>query len=179
MVTIIFEAHGTTYDNEAHRASGHFDVELSPLGKQQAKELGERYRTKLPDAVFCSDLRRSYETAEIAFGSSAPVIRDKRLRECDYGTMTRLPSDAVEAERRNCVKTPFPNGESYEQTTARGEGFLKDLAAKYAGKTVMIVGHRATQYGLEHLINNVPLKDAVAAPWQWQPGWAYELQWKK
>lgn len=32
MIEIIFESHGTAYDNEAHKASGRFDVELSPLG---------------------------------------------------------------------------------------------------------------------------------------------------
>lgn len=34
-------------------------------------------------------------------------------------------------------------------------------------------GHRATQYALEHLINKVPLQEAVLAPWQWQRGWFY------
>jgi hypothetical protein len=29
----------------------------------------------------------------------------------------------------------------------------------------------ALPIGLEHLINSVPLRDAVLAPWQWQPGW--------
>lgn len=37
MVNIIFEAHGTTFDNEAHLASGHNDVGLSPLGESQSK----------------------------------------------------------------------------------------------------------------------------------------------
>ncbi len=44
MITIIFEAHGTTFDNEAHLSSGHNDVELSHLGIQQSKEMGERYK---------------------------------------------------------------------------------------------------------------------------------------
>ena len=35
MLTIIFEAHGTTFDNEAHLSSGHNDVALSSLGEQQ------------------------------------------------------------------------------------------------------------------------------------------------
>ena len=38
MVEIIFEPHGTTIDNETYRSSGHFDVELSELGKRQSKE---------------------------------------------------------------------------------------------------------------------------------------------
>lgn len=46
MITIIFESHGTTFDNENHLSSGWFDVELSPLGEKQAKELGERCKEK-------------------------------------------------------------------------------------------------------------------------------------
>ncbi len=56
MVTIFFEAHGTTLDNEQKLASGHYDVELSPLGEAQAKELGRRYKDVQIDAVFCSDM---------------------------------------------------------------------------------------------------------------------------
>jgi len=61
MVTIIFEAHSTTFDNENHLSSGQMDVELSPLGIKQAKELGERYKDQEFDAIFCSDLQRSYK----------------------------------------------------------------------------------------------------------------------
>ncbi len=177
MVTIIFEAHGTTYDNEAHLASGHNDVELSELGRKQAKELGERYRNENLDAILCSDLRRSYETAEIAFvGRELLIIKDARLRECDYGDMTRRPSDEVEREKTKRIDVPFPNGESYLQTTERMRSFLKDLLKNYGSKRVMIIGHRATQYGLEHLIKKVPLKEIITAAWEWQPGWIYILQ---
>jgi alpha-ribazole phosphatase/probable phosphoglycerate mutase len=175
MITIIFEAHGTTYDNEAHRASGHYDVELSELGQEQAKQLGERYKDRCFDAVFCSELQRSYRTAEIAFASrnDIQVIRDPRLRECDYGDWTKRPSEETEAEKLNRISQSFPNGESYEDTAKRMKSFLDDLKGKYDEKTILIIGHRATQYGLEHWINHVPLLQAVTAPWQWQPGWEY------
>ena len=175
MVTIIFEAHGTTLDNEAHLASGHNDVELSELGIEQAKQLGERYKDKPLNAVFCSDLQRAYETAEIAFrGRAVAIVRDARLRECDYGDWTKKPSGEVEAERKNRITVPFPNGESYEDTNARMKDFLDELKQNYDGKTVMIIGHRATQYGLECWINGVPILTAVTAPWKWQAGWRYQ-----
>ena len=176
MVTIIFEAHSTSYDNEAQKASGHYDVELSPLGEQQSKELGERYKDDHFDAIFCSDLQRSYKTAEIAFGSKFPIIKDARLRECDYGNLTRRSSEEVESEKSERIKEPFPNGESYEQTSERMKGFLKDFLRDYNGKKVMIIGHRATQYGLEHWIKGLSLEQVVPAPWKWQPGWTYELK---
>lgn len=177
MVKIIFEAHSTTIDNEAHVSSGHCDVELSELGLQQSKELGERYKEDYFDAIFCSDLQRSYKTGEIAFGDrNFPIIQDKRLRECNYGNMTRNASDKVTAEKVNRISDPFQNGESYEDCAKRMKEFLQDLLKKYEGKKIMIIGHRATQYGLEYWINGVPLKKVVTDLWKWQPGWKYELK---
>lgn len=175
MITIIFEAHGTTFDNESHQSSGHYDVALSPLGEQQSKEMGERYKDDYFDAIFCSDLQRSYKSAEIAFGNKFPIIKDARLRECDYGDLTRHPSAEVDSEKPNRITTPFANGESYEQASERMKSFLTDLLKNYDSKRVMIIGHRATQYGLEHWIKELPLEEVIPAPWKWQPGWAYEL----
>lgn len=190
MINIIFEAHSTTLDNEAHLASGHNDVELSPLGIQQAKELGERYKDQKFDVIYCSDLQRSWKTAELAFGKRFPIIdvdynspsgriiKDKRLRECDYGDLTKHPSEEVDGLKVDHITIPFPNGESYQDCIKRMGDFLKDLRQKYFGrsKNVLIIGHRATQYGLEHLINGVPLKTLVTTPFQWQPRWSYDLK---
>lgn len=176
MVKIIFEAHGTTFDNEAHIASGHNDVALSPLGEKQSREMAERYKKDSFDAIFCSDLERAYRSAEIAFGGKTPIIKDARLRECDYGDYTKKPSAEVEKEKLLHIITPFPRGESYVQTTARMKDFLLDTLKNYDGKRIMIIGHRATQYGLENLIKGISLEQIISAPWKWQPGWAYELK---
>lgn len=173
MVTIIFESHVTTFDNENHLASGHFDVGLSPLGIKQAKELGQRYKNDHFDVIFCSDLQRSFKTAEIAFGNKFPIIQDKRLRECDYGDLTRHPSSEVDPLKVRYITEPFPNGESYDQALERIKDFLEDLKKNYDGRKVMIIGHRATQYGLEHWIKGIFLKDVILASWEWQPGWVY------
>ncbi|MDA2937989.1 histidine phosphatase family protein [Acidobacteria bacterium AH-259-A15] len=175
MVTIVFETHATSVDNESRIASGQLDPPLSELGKQQARHLGERHREIDFGAIFCSDLQRSYRTAEIAFGEKFPIIRDRRLREGDYGNFAGRPRREIESVKLNFVYQPFPNGESWEQASARIRSFLKDLLANYSGKRVMIIGHRATQYGLEHWIEKTPLKDVVATRWRWQPGWEYRL----
>ncbi len=176
MITIIFEAHGTTFDNEAHLASGHNDVGLSSLGEQQSKEMGERYRDDHFDAVFVSDLQRAYKSAEIGFGNKWPIIRDARLRECDYGDFTQKPSEQVDVQKPLRIHEPFPNGESYNQTSARMKNFLEDLLKNYDDKRLMIIGHRATQYGLDHLINGVSLEQLTSSHFRWQPGWKYELE---
>jgi broad specificity phosphatase PhoE len=172
---VIFEPHATSLDNEAGLASGWNDVELSVLGERQAVEMGERYSEQKFDAIFCSDLQRSYKTAQLAFGNKYPIIQDKRLRECDYGELTQADKDIVNGEKGKRVSEPFPGGESYVEACARMEDFLQDLRRDYAGKRVLIIGHRATQYGLEHIILGKPIAEAVTASWKWRPGWQYEL----
>lgn len=174
MTTIIFESHGTTTDNEAHRSSGWNDVDLSDLGERQAQELADRYRGRAFHAVYCSALKRSYRTAEQAFrGSNIPIFRDARLNECNYGEFNGRPSKEVEPVKRVHIHQPFPNGQSYEQTTEQMRLFIEEIIGRHKNETIIVIGHRATQYGLEYILNGVPLEQAVIAPWKWQPGWTY------
>lgn len=172
---LVFETHATSYDNEAGLASGHHDVDLSPLGERQAAALGLRYAVNQPSLVVASDLRRAWRTAEIAFGGRVAVRREARLRECDYGSLTRRPASEIAGRRVASIDTPFPGGESYTQTTARVAAWLAGLAAAWPGGWVLVIGHRATHYALEHLLNGRPLGDAVGASFAWQPGWRYVI----
>jgi len=178
-LTLVFETHATTVDNEAGLASGWFDVALSTAGEQQARMLGARRRDDHLAVVFCSDLIRSFRTAEIAFGDrSLPIVRDARLRECNYGDLTRRPTSEIESQRLRHLDEPFPNGESYQQVVERISGWLGEVTRQFAARTVLVIGHRATFFALEHLLNGVTLRDAVTSPWTWQPGWTYHLHFK-
>lgn len=177
MITIIYETHATSLDNEQGLASGFYNVDLSEIGERQAKELGERYRDDPPDVVFCSDLRRAYRTAEIAFGGRGiPIIRDSRLRELDYGDWTRRPSEEVRFERVKHVHEPFPNGESYMDAMLRMRRFLSDLRRDCDGKKVLLIGHAATHHALQYWIEGRPLEELVHENFTWQPGWKYSLE---
>lgn len=174
---IVFVCHSTSVDNELGLASGHYDVPLSETGEQQALELKAHFARETFDAVFSSDLQRAVRTAQIVFGERGmPLLRDSRLRECDYGDLTRHPVPEVDAERLEHVTEPFPHGESYLQATERVRKFLQDAQHSYADKSMVIVGHRATQYGLEYWINHIPLSDSMQTPFVWQPGWTYYLE---
>jgi len=176
MVNIVFESHGTTFDNENHLSSGWNNAKLSPRGEENARDLGQRYQEQNFDAIFCSDLERSYKTAAIAFGDKFKIIQDPRLRECNYGDLTQHPSSEVEPEKIKHIQIPFPNGESYKQTNSRMREFLEEISKKYDGKKVLLIGHRATQYGLECAINGKNLEDLISTPFVWQPGWTYKLE---
>lgn len=171
---IYFAAHATTKDNEAKVASGWSDAELSDLGIRQAKELGETFKDIKLDIVCCSDLRRAVDTVQIAFGSKYRVMADKRLRELNYGDFNGKPSAVVEPMKVQHIKDPFPNGESYEQAVARVQGFYKELKEEYHNKMILVVGHRATQYGLDALAGKT-LEELLSVPFGWQPYWEYEI----
>lgn len=174
---LVFETHATSLDNEDGLASGWFDVALSATGEEQARALGARRRDDHLAVVFCSDLSRSFRTAEIAFGDrSLPIVRDARLRECDYGDLTRQPTSEIDRRRLLHLVDPFPNGESYQLVVDRVSGWLRDALPYSDAGTVLIIGHRATYYALEHLLNRVTLHEAVTSPWTWQPGWTYYLR---
>ena len=174
---VIFESHSTTEDNRDKLSSGWYDAALIPLGEKQSLELGERYDLDELEAVYTADLQRGYRTAELAFPGILPtkLFKDWRLRECDYGDLTRHPVSEVEVLRVSHIKEPFPNGLSYEQMAEFMGSFLEDLRKRPFSK-VLIIGSRATHYGLEHHINGRPLEECVATKFVWQPGWEYELK---
>ena len=59
--------------------------------------------------------------------------------------------------------------------TRRVGEWLEATIRAYDGRRIIGIGHRATYCALEHLIRGIPLRDAIAAPWQWQPGWSYTV----
>lgn len=176
MITIWFEPHSTSLDNEAKLASGWNDVDLSKLGLQQSVELADRSEARNLQAIFTSDLQRAYKSAiPTAERYNLPIYVDRRLRECDYGEMTQQDKAKVDAEKPSRIDKPFPGGESYQQCMKRMGEYLDWLRQNFDGKTVMIIGHRATQYSLEHHVLGKNIKSCVTEPWSWQPGWKYEL----
>ena len=173
-LNIIYITHSTSIDNENGIASGHSDPDLSPVGREQAAELGRQFQDERLDAVVCFDLQRARRTAEIAFSSRGlPLICDPRCREVDYGELTRQPLATIDAVRAEHAYEPFPAGESYAAATERLRSLLDDAATRFPEGTILLVGSRATYIGLEHLCRDVALEAAVADPRPWQPQWRY------
>ncbi len=176
-VEIVFETHALTEDNERGIATGWLPGRLSLRGRQLAANMGRRRRDDGLAAVFSSDLRRSAETAEIAFaGSDVPILHDWRLRECDFGARNGSPVAEIRRDRHEYIDRPYPGGESHRQASRRAAGILDDLPIRWSGRRVMLIGHMATYRALEHVINHVSLEDLVATEFEWrESGWEYRL----
>ena len=175
MATVLFETHSLTTDNERGRATGWLGGTLSARGRALAAELGRR-RAGDVDRVFASDLARAVDTAEIAFGATdVAVDLDWRLREIDYGELNGASAKLVERERAGRVEAPFPRGESYRQVVARVAAFLDDIR-RADERRILVIGHTATRWALEHLLAGAPLADVVTRPFAWREGWEYDLE---
>jgi glycyl-tRNA synthetase len=176
-VKLTYFVHGTTLDNEKHISSGWHDVELSEKGIKQSEELPKQIGDKKFDVVFCSDLKRAVKSAEISFSKQYKIIKDKRLRECNYGDYNAKPSEIVEPLQEKNINKGFPNGESYEDVKKRIVDFLNYLYDNYKGKHIAIVAHKAPQLAIEVLLNGKTWKEAFEQDWRksgkWQPGWEY------
>jgi len=178
-VKITYFVHGTAIDNEKEISSGWKDVELSELGIKQSKELPRQIGNKKFDVVFCSDLKRAVESAEISFKGKFPIKKDKRLRECNYGDYNGKSYEIVEPMQEKCITKKFPSGESYEDVKLRINDFLIFLKKNYDGKNIAIVAHKAPQLALDVLIKKMTWKQAFENDWRkrkvWQSGWEYIL----
>ena len=176
VVEVVFETHATTVDNEQGRATGWLPGELSALGREEARELGRRRADDVIAAVFSSDLARAVETTSLAFAdASVPVLLDWRLRECDYGSRNGMPASEMRAGRADHLDTPYPGGESWRQAVTRVGRFIDDLALRWDGQRVLVIGHVATRWGLDHHVHGVALEHLAGEHFRWQQGWEYQV----
>lgn len=182
-VLITYFVHGTTIDNEQHKATGWNPGELSRLGTQQCKDLKSMIDVSEFDVIFCSDLKRAIDSAELTFGDAGiEIIQDKRLRECNYGDLNGGDSKLVKVDMPGRITTPFPHGESYKDVEKRMRSFLNDVAKKYEEKHVAIMAHEGPQLALEVITKGRTWEQAINENWrnkkpkEWQPGWKYSYK---
>lgn len=175
---VIYFVHGTTTDNENGKSTGWEAGELSKLGIQQAKKLKNQVQSNSFEVMFCSDLKRAVDSANLGFKEDHKIIQDERLRECNYGDFNQAEEKLVNYSEH--ISTPFPNGESLQDVEKRMKDFVEMLKNNYSGKRVAIMAHKAPQLALEVLLKNKTWEQAIAQDWRkrkaWQPGWEYIIE---
>jgi probable phosphoglycerate mutase len=123
-------------------------LHLSERGRAQADRVSERL-TGLPiDAIYCSPLERTSETAApTASRTGLPLNHDDGLLECDFGDWTgaALADLAAMPQWQGVQHNPssfrFPNGESFTQMQARMVGALEVLRVAHPGAVVVCFSH--------------------------------------
>jgi broad specificity phosphatase PhoE len=175
-IEIVYETHSTTTDNEAGIATGWLPGTLSERGRREALDLGRRRQDDGLAAIYVSDLARAQETVRLAFPSSQiSTITDARLRECHYGNLDGRPVMELAPLRSGHVSQPWPGGESYMDVVDRTRLLLDDLVDRWDGARLLLVGHSANKWALDHLLLGADLEELTSAGMDWQPGWEYRL----
>ncbi len=144
--------HGESTWNVEGRYQGQTDVPLSPLGVLQAASLAERLTGRHFHAVYSSDLRRAFQTAEAVAErlDGLPAVQpDPRLREIDVGELSgklhheiqRDFPEYLEALLRDPWAVRRPGGESMADLAARADATFQDLHLRHPGQCVLIFTH--------------------------------------
>ena len=149
MLHLILVRHGETEWNAQRRYQGQSDVPLSALGRRQAELVAGRLAGQKIDAVYASDLKRAWETAQIvAEKNGLQVISEPRLRELKFGILEGLTFDEAQAQYPEMINAwledfnrPPQGGETIELFNARIVSLLEDLRGKHDEQVVLLVGH--------------------------------------
>ncbi len=169
---------GTTTDKNNKLSTGWVQGELSKLGIQQAKDLGQQVSDQKFDIVFCSDLKRAVDSAQLGFSDKYKILADKRLRECNYGDLNQASEEKVKYTEH--IDKPFPHGESLKDVQARINDFIHFIKENYPDKHIAIVAHKAPQLALEVLTKGKTWSEAIEQDWRktksWQAGWEYIIK---
>ena len=147
---MILVRHGQTEWNALQKYQGHTDIALNDLGRSQAQKIADYLRDhEVVEAVYCSDLSRSLETAEIiGQGLELSPISDVRLKEISFGVWEGLTYTEVYQQYpqefdywfQSTRQVKVPGGESFEQVVERSLQALQEIAARHNG-TVVVVSH--------------------------------------
>jgi probable phosphoglycerate mutase len=149
VTTLVLARHGETDWNREQRFQGHADPPLNDLGRAQAVALADELAESAArfDVVYTSDLRRAYETARIvAERLGVPLEVARGLREIDVGSWSGLTRDEI-AERfpggygRWLEGEQGHDGETREALQRRVVGAVREIAARHAGGTLLLVTH--------------------------------------
>lgn len=146
---VLFVRHGTTATTGKVLPGRARGLHLADAGRAQAEAVADRLgRLKKVDAVYCSPLERTRETAApIAARLGLSVGVEKGLLECDFGewtgaelkTLFRLPE--WHTVQRYPSGFRFPNGESFREMHLRITDTVARLRARHPGQTVVVVSH--------------------------------------
>lgn len=177
-VTITYFVHGTTLDNLEHKSTGWLPGELSKKGIQQNIDLRAQININQFDIVFCSDLKRAIDSAQYIFENNRKIIKDSRLRECNYGDLNGQDSSLVKYEEH--INDAFPNGESMIDVENRMRSFCEFILQNYDGKHIAIVAHKAPQLAFQVITEDKTWDYVIEHDWRktksWQPGWNYIIK---
>lgn len=173
MTEIYLIRHTQAEGNLYRMMQGHWDGDITPLGREQIRALAERFRDVPVDAVYSSDLKRARLTAAaVTETHGLPLQTVPALREINVGPWETLffanvfhdyPQEAAYFIR-DPDRWQVEGAETFAQVTDRAWPALTEIARRHEGQTVAVVSHGVTIRCLLSKITGVPLNETERLP---------------
>lgn len=170
---IIAIRHGETAWNADARIQGHTDIPLNARGEWQARQVADALADEPLAAIYSSDLRRAWATAQaIAGRTRAPLAAEQALRERSFGIFegrrfvdiaASHPVDATRWRQRDPEYAP-PEGESLQVLQQRASTIVDRLAGLHTGQQIVLVAHG----GLLDVLYRLATRQQLQAPRTWE-----------
>jgi probable phosphoglycerate mutase len=176
--------HGETLWNVDTRIQGHLNIDLNETGRWQAERVGQALAEEPIHAIYSSDLRRAFETAQaialaparLAASTPTPaaVTPHMQLRERHFGHLqgktwaeieTEYPDECRLWRGRDPHWAPS-GGESLTVLRERIRACVDTLASQHLGEQIVLVAHGGVMDALYRLATN----QSVEAPRTWHLG---------
>lgn len=153
---LVFVRHGHADHNNMGRLNERNEPpsHLTEKGKVQAQEAAIKLKNYKFDAVYCSELVRTEETAKIILGKRRiKTVKDHRLNEFQTGMHGRLVPIyylwlLLKWSKKNAS---YKGNETPVESSARVWSFFEEAKLRHPGDTILVVGHVHTY---QAIINN-------------------------
>ena len=155
--TLVLVRHGQSEWNLKNLFTGWRDVDLTELGREEAKTGAEKLKARgiRFDIAFTSALLRAQRTCQLILDAvgqpGLETVKDQALNERDYGDLSGLNKDDARAKWgeeqvhiwRRSYDVPPPGGESLKDTGARvWPYYMTDILPRVlAGEKVLVAAH--------------------------------------
>jgi probable phosphoglycerate mutase len=161
--------HGETDWNLEGRFQGQADLPLNANGLVQARQVADLLVGKGIQAIYCSDLQRALQTAQII----AERLRlnpqvDKRLREVRLGEWEGMQVEQIKTSypdqwqdrKLDPLSAHPPGGENLLELAERSWAAIDQIAQWHSNGTILLVSHGVALACLICRVRNLPLAQA-------------------
>ena len=141
MAEVVLIRHGQTEWSANGRHTSFTDIDLTPAGEEQAREVGRKLGGRTFAAVLSSPRKRALRTAELA-GLTVTEVTDD-LAEWDYGDYEGITTASIREERPDWYlwRDGVPNGETADEVGARCDRVIEEVLSVDGDVALFAHGH--------------------------------------
>ena len=173
---LILVHHGDTDWTVKRKLQGWTDISLNETGRAQMQELSKQLADLPIAAIYSSDLSRAAESAQIiAQGHECDIILAPELKGEDHGNLDGLDKSQyskdphyIQYKQLSAEEKIFTSlgeaGESKADVARRAIPFIKQIAQKHPGETVVIVTHGGVLKFINFLLGNYTAQEIDEVP---------------